>query len=127
MKVGKVKEHFVTRCTFLAICLHLIASLPSKQEMLFVCVYCTCVVKGILPVISIDFFFSSSFVKGGLRWLFVDCRWHNSAIKYCKLWGVQIILNLIYSATPVYDKTKLRPHTDHSIIKKAQTRINCKE
>lgn len=43
------------------------------------------------------------------------------------MWGVQNILNLIFFATPVYDKTKLRPHTDHSIIKKAQTRINCKE
>lgn len=44
--------------------------------------------------------------------------------------GVQNILNLISFATPVYDKTKLRPHTDHSIIKKkkqAQTKINCKE
>lgn len=43
--------------------------------------------------------------------------------------GEQNILNLISFATPVYDKTKLRPHTDHSIIKKkqAQTRINCKE
>lgn len=39
---------------------------PLSHEMLFVCVYCTCVVKGILPVTSIGlfFFFPSTFVKG---------------------------------------------------------------
>lgn len=38
---------------------------PLSHEMLFVCVYCTCVVKGILPVTSIVSFFSIYICKGG--------------------------------------------------------------